>query len=462
MSNFKFANPNLAPIFSHAPEAVEETFKAWRGRPESEILDEHARLSAEMDKIHEDLGPNYDLMKTDKLGSDNAASRAEQLTKKQGELIGLENAFREIDAHKEAQKEREENGYVTGARNAKEVEEKPAMNGTLTAEQFIDKVFNSVPAGKDIAAVTEFGQLTTKFKTEDVMNFTNLTLSDYEDEVLRDGTVDYIPQRPLMLWNTIPKRINTNSSGFKFMRQTVHTVPADLKTAEGAASKAVTYTFQEQSRDLIKIAAHFKVTEELVRNSMEMEGISNTLLGDDLLRFAEDQVAGGAAAAATDVYGILNESGVQSQKNVVKAAGIDSDSIDAINDAKWKCFFGARSMPNVVYIHPNWKNALENIILPGVGYILGSPTAGVAPSIRQMTPVVTDAAGFAYGAATNVNGAVVDTSKLMIVVSPSLDYTVGFDADDLTKGMRTVRALLYLNVRNRRPQSVVKLTEARS
>ena len=462
MNNLKFNNPNLQPIFSHCEDTVEETFQSWRGKPESEILDEHSRLSAQMDSIHKELGDNFDLMKTDKLGSDNAASRAEQLTKRNAELIGLENAIREMDAAREAKEAREEDGFVTGSRNQKARDLPTNDSEVMTAEAFIGKVFANVPAGQDIAHITGMGQLVTTFKTDEVMNFNNLTLSDFPDEVLRDGSIDYIGQRPLMLWNSIPKRINTDESSLKYMEQTVHTSSAK-KVDEGAASSPATYTFVQRDRPLIKVAAHFKVTEELTRNNMEMEGISNTLLGDDLLRYAEDQVAGGktSGAGATGVFGFLNEDNAQTQNNVVKTP-IDAGSIDAINDAKWKCFFGARSTPNVVYLHPNWKNALENIRIDGVGYVLGSPTGDVASSVRQMTPVVTDAAGFAYGTANDVNGAVVDTSKLMIVVSPNLDYTVGFDGNDLTEGMRTVRAILYLNVRNRRPQSVVKLVQKAS
>lgn len=253
------------------------------------------------------------------------------------------------------------------------------------------------------------------------------TGAGWAPEVLRTGKVVLSAQRPPTLIDTIPWT-ETTQSAVQYMEETTFTNTA-AETAEAGSYPEATLALTERTVTVRKIAVHLPTTDEQLDDVPRVRDyIDNRLMLMLQQRLNTQIVTGDNTGANLD--GILRAGrGIQTQ-----AKGTDP-VLDAIFKGITKVRYTGFAEPTAIWMHPNdWQDIRLTKNTTGDLYVYGNP-ADPGPERIFGIPVVQN------GAVTE-NTAIVGDFQLYseLAYRRGVDIQVGFNADDFTKGKKTIRA----------------------
>lgn len=251
------------------------------------------------------------------------------------------------------------------------------------------------------------------------------TSAGWAPEVTRTGRVVYYPTEMPSVVDLLPQT-ETGQSSVVWMEETTFTNAA-AETAEGAAYPAATLALTEQTMPVRKVAVYIPTTDEQLEDEPRVRGYLDNRLTFMLKQRLDLQLVAGNGVGA-NLTGVLAAGGIQTQ-----AKGTDP-SFDAIYKAITKVRVTGEAIANAVLLHPNdWQDIRLTRTQDGL-YILGNPIdAGPMRLFGLLVAVSTNE--------TENTGVVGDFANYSeLAVRRGVDVQIGYQNDDFTKGLKTIRA----------------------
>jgi hypothetical protein len=214
--------------------------------------------------------------------------------------------------------------------------------------------------------------------------------------------INDIAEREAKTYSLFPK-LRTAGNTIEWVYETAQDGTID-GTAEGAAKDQIDNDFVVTSVALVKRAAYFKVSTEMLDDASFMEGWLRNKLIVRLFLDVDNQALNGNGSAP-NMNGILNQA-------TAFAAGTFANTVDNANDVD----------SLVVAANPTDKRYVERLMMVG-----STLTMDGIPIIENTNITAGD---FLIG----------DFGKATIVEKSGIDIQVGLDGSDFTKNMRTILA----------------------
>lgn len=253
------------------------------------------------------------------------------------------------------------------------------------------------------------------------------TSAGFSPESIRSGLIIPIVSRPIQVTDVIPQGA-INQAAEVYMSQNLRTNTA-AETAEGAAYKEATITYEQLSETVRKITISIPVTDE----QLEDEARVSSLLDDDLklmvMQTLDTQIINGDGTGIT-LLGYINKSGVQTQ---TIGAGT---STDAFFTAMTKTRVTGRAIPTAHMIHPtDWQNIKLEKTADGI-YLWGHPSEATVDRLWGLQVVQADALTLGTG----LTGDFSNPTYSQLLIRRGLTVKVSdSNNDDFTKGKMTIR-----------------------
>ena len=290
----------------------------------------------------------------------------------------------------------------------------------------------------------------------DYLSATILTSAGWDPFVTRQpGFVPAI-SRPIQILDTLPMSM-TDQHSLKYMMQTTRGVTAIVEKDEGTQSGEAEFVWTEVAEAIEEIPAHIPISEIQLEDEPQIRAVVDEDLRLAVLQRADGQVLNGTGVSPL-IRGFLIARGTQAVTDYdwsVTTTKRD-DQMGDLRKAKTKCRLAGRCMPNVYYIHDNIWDEVALKDTGGSGYYLGSPATDFVEKLWGLPVVPTDHLSDAD--ASDSNGAVVaDTMYIRLWVRRGIHSEIGWNADDFTKRLLTIRAAVRLGVQVRRPMAICKL-----
>ena len=243
--------------------------------------------------------------------------------------------------------------------------------------------------------------------------------------------INDIAEREAKTYSLFPK-LRTAGNTIEWVYETAQDGTID-GTAEGAAKDQIDNDFVVTSVALVKRAAYFKVSTEMLDDASFMEGWLRNKLIVRLFLDVDNQALNGNGSAP-NMNGILNQA-------TVFAAGTFANTVDNANDvdslvvAANQIRLANHNGSLTIMMHPSDVAALklEKLSATDKRYVerlmmVGSTLTMDGIPIIENTNIT--AGDFLIG----------DFGKATIVEKSGIDIQVGLDGSDFTKNMRTILA----------------------
>lgn len=262
-------------------------------------------------------------------------------------------------------------------------------------------------------------------------------------ESLRTGRVVLDEQREIEVTQALPS-IPTQYAAIKYMEETTFTNAA-AERAEGGAYAENTFALTERSVTVETVGASLPTTDEQLEDEPSVAAYLDARMGFTVRQRLDSQILQGDGSTP-NLKGTLNVAGINSQ-----ALGADP-VLDAFYKGIVKCRVTGRSLPNVIFIHPDDFTPVRLLRTTEGIYIWGSPNEA-GPDRMWGLPVVQTTA------ATEGTGIVGDYARFSALhVRNGLEIAIGYNNDDFTKGKKTIRAGLRVAVVHYRPSAFCQVT----
>lgn len=239
------------------------------------------------------------------------------------------------------------------------------------------------------------------------------------------GLVVPYAERPIQILDIIPTG-RTGQAAVVYMYESTST-HASAERNEAAAYAESQFALTETSSTVRSIGASVPVTDEQLE---DVEGVQsyleNKLMFGNRQRLDYEVIQGDGVAP--NLTGILNNGDIQTQ----------AKSIDPVPDAVYKAMtkvrVTGRAIPNAFAVHQNdWQSVRLLRTNDGV-YIWGSPSEAGPERIWGIQVVQSDIL-------TENTGLVGDFANFcQLYERRGMEVLIGWDSDDFTKGIRTIRA----------------------
>lgn len=264
-----------------------------------------------------------------------------------------------------------------------------------------------------------------EFEIDVDLKTTLLTSAGWAPQAIRTDRMVAFATRPPTILDYIPT-VPTDQAAVVFMEETTFTNAA-VETAEGAAKPAATLVFTERTLTVRKIPVFLPVSDEQLEDVPRMRAILDNRLGFMVRQRLASQILVGDGIAP-NVKGLLNTSGINTQ-----AKGADPTP-DAVYKAMVLCMTVGFAQPDLAVFNAlDWQDIRLLRTADGL-YIWGSPSEA-GPNRIWGLPVVLDQG---LTANTGVVGAFQEYSELDI--KKGLTVEIGYNNDDFTKNLQTLRA----------------------
>jgi HK97 family phage major capsid protein len=398
---------------------LEEKMKSSR-----ELTEELAAKQARLAKVFEEAGSPYDFTKSTDLTGDLPTRTAEvqrllkeleDIGKQRDEAKGLEDAHQRVtDMGKFL------NDPATSMRHPS-----PADGGG-GQRQATKSLGEFVIEHAEFKATAGHARKTFSIEQSDV-EFKTLfqTTAGFPPETMRTGRVVEAALRPIGVLDIIPST-PTDQAAVVYMRETVTTVAAAERAEAGVYAEAE-ISYAEDSSTVRSIGVSLPVTDEQLEDVPGVQGMIDGRLLFFLRQRLDGQVLNGSGGAP-NLRGILNAVTIQTQ-----AKGADP-VFDAIHKAITLVMVTGRAVPNAIIMNPNdWQDLRLTRTADGI-YILGNPADVGAQRLWGLPVVVTDA----LAENTGLVGDFANHCELR--PRRAAEVQVGYDADDFTHGIQTIRA----------------------
>ena len=263
------------------------------------------------------------------------------------------------------------------------------------------------------------------FHSREVMAADFLTTAGWDPFDPRIARVIPAATRPIQVLDIIPMG-NTGASTVKYMRETTRT-HVGAERAEGAVYAESAFVLTEQSDEVRTIGEAVPVSDEQLEDVAAARSYLNMRLAFGVRQRLDRQVIVGNGTAP-NLSGITDRTGIQTQ-------AIGSDTAEqAIYKAMTKVDLVGRAMVDFVVLHHNdWQDIRLRVTTDGE-YIWGSPAMQGPETIFGKPVVKSDSL-------TENTGLVGDfTAFCMIFERRGVMVQAGYNTDDFSKGMQTIRA----------------------
>jgi HK97 family phage major capsid protein len=283
----------------------------------------------------------------------------------------------------------------------------------------------------------------TEFEVDIDLKATLLTSSGWAPQAVRtDRLVDFATRPPTIL-DFIPT-VTTDQSAIVYMEETTFTNTA-AETAEGATKPQATLIYTERTSSVRKIPVFVPVSDEQLEDVPRMRALVNNRLAFMVRQRLAGQILVGDGIAP-NLRGLLNVVGINTQ-----AKGADPTP-DAVYKAMVLCMTVGFVEPDLAVFNAlDWQDVKLLRTADGI-YIWGSPS-DAGPNRIWGLPVVIEQ-GLTQN--TAVVGAFGVFSELDI--KKGLTVETGYNNDDFTKDLQTIRAEIRAAVVFYRPTAFATVT----
>ena len=348
-----------------------------------------------------------------------------------GLIEELKNASAEADVVK-ALEDRVSEMEIKAAKVSKSIEK--AKGGM----SFGEAITKSLEDNKDkIAAVAKGETQWTKFELKAVGNISSSNISGGDvPQADRLSGFDAIASRTPRLIDLMSQR-STSSDKVEWVYQSGKEGAAG-QTAEGAAKNQIDFDWVVGSEDVVKTTAYIKVTDEMLAKGAVVSQEINNELVREVFKVAELGAYSGNGTAP-------NMRGITSVASAFSAATVGANSVDNANQidvltvamAQIKIAQEGDANPNAILMHPAdvAKLKLEKLSASDKRYVGRLLAAGSGLSLDGVpileTTLVT-AGDYLIG----------DFNCAEFVQREGMMIEIGYDSDDFTKNLRTIRCEL--------------------
>lgn len=272
---------------------------------------------------------------------------------------------------------------------------------------------------------------------------TLLTSAGWAPQAIRGPRLVDFATRPPTILDYIPT-VTTDQSAIVFMEETTFTNAA-VEIAEGAAKPAATLVYTERNNPVRKIAVFLPVSDEQLEDVPRMKSLIDNRLGFMVRQRLAGQILTGDGIAP-NLKGLLNTAGINTQ-----AKGADPTP-DAVYKAMVLCMTVGFAIPDLAVFNAlDWQDVKLLRTADGL-YIWGNPS-DAGPDRIWGLPVAIEQ-GLTQN--TAVVGAFQQFAELDI--KKGLTVEVGYNNDDWTKNLQTVRAEMRAAVVFYRPSAFAQVT----
>lgn len=282
-----------------------------------------------------------------------------------------------------------------------------------------------------------------EFEVDVDLKATLLTSSGWAPQAVRSPRLVDFATRPPTILDYIPT-VTTDQVSVVFMEETTFTNAA-VEIAEGAAKPAATLIYTERTSTARKIAVFLPVSDEQLEDVARMRSIIDNRLSLMVRQRLASQILVGDGIAP-NLKGLLNTAGINTQ---AKAA---DPTPDAVYKAMVLCMTVGFATPDLAVFNAlDWQDVKLLRTADGL-YIWGNP-ADASPNRIWGLPVVIEQ-GLTQN--TAVVGAFGEFSELDI--KKGLTVEVGYNNDDWTKNLQTLRAEIRAAIVFYRPSAFAQVT----
>lgn len=230
-----------------------------------------------------------------------------------------------------------------------------------------------------------------------------------------------LPEFAPNVYNLLAK-VNVTNGLLDYVREKTFT-KATAETAEGTAKPLSKAEFEAVQVPVPTIAHLIKVSEQMLADNTAVASLLDAQMGSRLLTKVDELVLKGAGQLkgltdATNSTAFTGKAG-QSAFDLIRGAqaAIETDGFTA----------------TAVILHPNDVAALDTAKDKQDAYLAANPRANNAPTVWGL-PVI-KSVNIAEGTAI-----VLDQAYVNLYVRQGATVELGFDGDDFSKNMRTIRA----------------------
>lgn len=264
-----------------------------------------------------------------------------------------------------------------------------------------------------------------EFEVDVDLKTTLLTSAGWAPQAVRTDRVVGFATRPPTILDFIPT-YNIDQISVVYMEETTFTNAA-VEVTEGAAKPAATLFYTERTLTARKVAVFLPVSDEQLEDVPRMRGIIDNRLSLMVRQRLASQILVGDGTPP-NMRGLLNTSGINTQ-----AKGADPTP-DAVYKAMVLCMTVGFATPDLAIFNAlDWQDVKLLRTADGL-YIWGSP-ADAGPNRIWGLPVVIE-----QGLTQNT-AVVGDFSEYAeLDIKKGLTVEVGYNNDDWTKNLQTIRA----------------------
>lgn len=208
------------------------------------------------------------------------------------------------------------------------------------------------------------------------------------------------------------------------------------QTAEGGAKNQIDFNFVVASESVKKTTAFIKISDEMLADNPFATGAVNDELQRELLKAVENGAYDGDGAGA-NLRGITTVASAWAANAALALAVDNANEVDVLVNALLQIEIAQEgdAIPNFIFMHPADVAKLKVEKLSGTDkrYVERMMMVGSDLSLDGV-PIIPstliDAGDFLVG----------DFSKALLVQREGLRIDIGFDSDDFSKNLRTIRA----------------------
>lgn len=243
-----------------------------------------------------------------------------------------------------------------------------------------------------------------------------------------------VPSRRVRLLDVMTQR-GTTSDKIDWVYQAGKEGAAG-QTAEGAAKNQIDFNFVVASESVKKTTAFIKISDEMLADNPFATGAVNDELQRELLKAVENGAYDGDGNGA-NLRGITTVASAWAANAALALAVDNANEVDVLVNALLQIEIAQEgdAIPNFIFMHPADVAKLKVEKLSGTDkrYVERMMMVGSDLSLDGV-PIIPstliDAGDFLVG----------DFSKALLVQREGLRIDIGFDSDDFSKNLRTIRA----------------------
>lgn len=297
----------------------------------------------------------------------------------------------------------------------------------VTLGDSVARKFNEVSAQ---FAATKSARFSVPFEVKSLGAFTGST-SILASHGTLGGAATVSSPAALMLFGNLPTRPTGGVLTAHYGRYTGMAGAAAVQASEGAGKAEASPLFSDITQNAITVAGFTKISEQALKGDGELAGVVNNFLAGEVFEAADNMLIGGTAVAAWPFAGYKALSAAY-------ASAVYTELGDAIAD----CVQNQRQagfIPDVVVMNAMAYLAIILSKNTAGDYLLPGAMTNAPGDIRLHGCKVVFSSSLTVGEAL-----VIDSRFCEMGVSSEMVVELGYDADDFTRNLRTVRAEISL------------------